>query len=83
MILAEPPSVFGLLQTGSELQDFVASPVRKLLQDSAICGFNEYFCGDADLISDTAYQAVTAGNCFHDTLDTGRCGMAFPDAFTS
>lgn len=33
----------------------------KLLQDSAVCGFNEYFCGEAAIISDTAYNAVSGG----------------------
>ena len=42
-------------------------PGRKLLQDSAVCGFNEYFCGEAAFISDRAYTAVSDGKCFNDT----------------
>ncbi len=59
--------VFKLYQTGVEAHN----SARKLLQDSSVCGFNEYFCGDTDMISDTAYNAAVAGNCFNDTIDTG------------
>ncbi len=59
--------VFKLYQTGVEAHN----SARKLLQDSSVCGFNEYFCGDTDMISDTAYNAVVAGNCYNDTIDTG------------
>ena len=61
--------VFKLYQTGVEAHN----SARKLLQDSSVCGtsINEYFCGDTDMISDTAYNAVVAGNCFNDTIDTG------------
>lgn len=56
-----------LYQTGVQRQQFAGIPARKLLQDSAVCGFNEYFCGEKAFISDTAYSAVSAGNCFNDT----------------
>ena len=59
--------VFKLYQTGVEAH----ISARKLLQDSSVCGFNEYFCGDTDMVSDTAYNAVVAGNCYNDTIDTG------------
>lgn len=59
--------VFKLYQNGVEAH----TSARKLQQDSSVCGFNEYFCGDTDMISDTAYNAVVAGNCFNDTVDTG------------
>ncbi|DBA71983.1 TPA: hypothetical protein ACH3X2_010728 [Trebouxia sp. C0005] len=64
--------VFKLYQNGVEAH----TSARKLQQDSSVCGFNEYFCGDTDMISDTAYNAVVAGNCFNDTVDTGTfyCG---------
>ena len=54
-------------QTGAQWQQSAGTPARKLLQDSAVCGFNEYFCGETAFISDTAYSAVSAGNCFNDT----------------
>ena len=56
-----------LFQTGAQWQQSAGIPARKLLQDSVVCGFNEYFCGGAAFISDTAYNAVSAGNCFNDT----------------
>jgi len=59
--------VFELYKTGVDAY----GSARKLLQDSSVCGFNEYFCGDTDMVSDTAYNAVVAGNCFNDTIDTG------------
>lgn len=46
-------------------------PHRSLLQNS-ICGAQEYFCGEADMVLDTAYNAVAAGNCYNDTADTGQ-----------
>ena len=49
-----------------------ATATRKLQQDSSVCGIDEYFCGDSDLISDTAYNAVVAGNCYNDSADTGK-----------
>lgn len=46
---------------------------RTLLQtDSSICGAQEYFCGETDMVLDTAYNAVAAGNCYNDSADTGR-----------
>ena len=56
-----------LFQTGAQWQRSAGIPARKLLQDSVVCGFNEYFCGETAFISDTAYSAVSAGNCFNDT----------------
>lgn len=56
-----------LFQTGAQWQQSADISARKLLQDSAVCGFNEYFCGETAFISDTAYSAVLAGNCFNDT----------------
>ena len=56
-----------LAQTGGDWQQLAGVPARKLLQDSSVCGFNEYFCGEAAFISDRAYSAVLAGNCFNDT----------------
>ena len=56
-----------LFQTGAQWQQSAEIPARKLLQDSAVCGFNEYFCGETSFISDAAYTAVSASNCFNDT----------------
>ncbi len=56
---------------GPYMEGLTVTPARKLLQDSRVCGFNEYFCGDTDMVSDTAYNAVVAGNCYNDTADTG------------
>ena len=56
-----------LFQTGAQWQRSSGVSARKLLQDSTVCGFNEYFCGETAFISDTAYSAVSAGNCFNDT----------------
>lgn len=44
---------------------------RTLLQ-SDICGAQEYFCGEKDMVLDTAYNAVAAGNCYNDSADTGE-----------
>ena len=43
---------------------------RTLLQTD-ICGAQEYFCGETDMVLDTAYNAVAAGNCYNDSADTG------------
>lgn len=56
-----------LLQTGFYVEELPFTPARRLLQDSSVCGFNEYFCGETAFIADTAYTAVSAGNCFNDT----------------
>ena len=57
-----------LLQTSaSDKQSPPGISGRILLQDSAVCGFNEYFCGEAAFISDKAYNAVSGGECFNDT----------------
>lgn len=62
----------------TELTDMLGSvgllsvgPRRNLLQ-SDICGAQEYFCGETDMVLDTAYNAVVAGNCYNDTADTGQ-----------
>ena len=74
---AEASSVqdmFAFYQTGLDSQGFSDTSARRLLQDSTVCGFDEYFCGDTDMVSDTAYDAVLAGNCYNDTVDTGSPG---------
>ena len=60
--------------SGNPWEQSMGTTSRKLLQDSSVCGFNEYFCGGTGFISDTAYTAVSAGNCFN---DTGKVNMDF------
>lgn len=48
---------------------------RKLLQTS-ICGAEEYFCGEYDMVLDTAYNAVLEGGCYNDTADTGMTSLS-------
>ena len=54
-------------QTDFSAEELPGTLARRLLQDSSVCGFNEYFCGETSFIADTAYNAVSAGNCFNDT----------------
>ena len=66
---------FAIFETGVVGLHPSHGSTRNLLQDSAVCGINEYFCGDSDMVSDTAYNAVVAGNCFNDSADTGTPTM--------
>lgn len=64
-------STLEIYRTGVDTQAAESTANRRLLVDSTVCGFDEYFCGDTDMVADTAYNAVVAGDCFNDTSDTG------------